>query len=549
MEKPNKMKQLEDILFPQKLPTIESIKALYPTRPLPPDAMVTRFAPSPTGFLHIGGVYMGLISERFGHQSGGVYFVRMEDTDQKRKVAEAEDIINNGLEYFNLRPDEGPTTTGEQGAYGPYHQSRRSHLYNAFLKELVKQGRVYPCFCTEEELDSIRKLQTETSVRPGYYGVWAKWRDADPAEVLRRLVAGEPYVLRFKSNGDPNSRVLVKDLIKGDIELPANDMDIVVMKADGLPTYHFAHAVDDHLMGTTHVIRADEWVASTPLHFELYDTLGFPRLQYGHIAPINKIDGDGSRRKLSKRKDPEANVEYYQAKGYPNTGVLEYLMNLANSGFEDWRKTNPDQPYTQCPLTFAKLSQSTGPLFDEVKLQDISKNIIAGMTTETFFNETLMWARKYDQDYADMLQSNPNYWKVVFNIERGNSKRKDVSSWSEVRPFYKYFESDKFSRPNWEDFQTPLTRDEITFILKTAADALRQSPDADAFMSTMRSIAKQLGLAENIKEFKASKGALRGHVGLVTQVLRYALTGSVNSPDLHQIITALGSDEVERRLA
>lgn len=540
---------MQDLIFKDKLPSIESIETLYPKRQLKEGAMVTRFAPSPTGFLHIGGVYMALISERLGHQSDGIYYVRIEDTDQKRNIAGAKGVINRGLENFDLKPDEGSTLNGEIGSYGPYEQSKRSHLYNVFLKKLIKEGKVYPCFCTEEDLDNMRKVQTDMSVKPGYYGVWAKCRDLDISEVTRRIDSGMNYILRFRSDGDSNKKIVIRDLIKGDIEIPENDVDIVVMKADGLPTYHFAHAVDDHLMGTTHVIRADEWLSSTPLHYQLFDALGFEKLKYGHIFPINKIDEYGSKRKLSKRKDLEANVEYYQGKGYPNTAVMEYLMNLANSDFEEWRKQNPEKSYKECPLTFKKLSQSNGPLFNETKLRDISKTIISGMSIETLFDSVLIWSETYDKDFYNKLNKNKIFWIKVFGMERDLSKRKDIACWSETFEFYKYFDSETFNKPDWSKFTTPLILEEISNIIDETKSVISANLTRDDFMEFMRILAKRAGLAESIKEFKLSGGTLRGHVGLISQVIRFAITGLLNTPDLFQIIQILGEAEVKKRLS
>lgn len=542
------MFDIEDLIFKEKLPSVDSILEKYPERVSPEGSMVTRFAPSPTGFLHIGGVYMALISERFAHQTGGVYFVRLEDTDQKRKIAEAESIINEGLKYFNLSPDEGKVDSCEIGQYGPYEQSKRVEIYQAFLKKLIKENKVYPCFATEEELDDMRKMQGEMGVTPGYYGVWAKWRDADIPDVIKKLKEGASYVLRFKSEGNPEKRVIIDDLIKGKLELPENNLDVVVMKVDGLPTYHFAHVVDDFLMKPTHIIRADEWVSSVPLHFELSDALGFPRLKYGHILPITKIEENGTKRKLSKRKDPEANVEYYQDKGYPNLAVIEYLMNLANSDFEDWRKDNQDKPYSEFGLTFRKLSQSNSPLFDEVKLRDISKEVISKMSLDEFYENILNWSKKNDLIFYEKISNNKEYWGKVFSIERDSSKRKDIGTWSEVSKFYSYFDIQEFNLPSWGEFTTPLNSSEVELIMKKFHQELEGLKTAEEFMQFMRILAKELGLAESIKEYKASKGELRGHVGLISQVIRFAVTGLNNTPDLFQIIQVLGAEEVKRRL-
>lgn len=548
MENAN-LKKVIDLIFKETLPTIDSILEKYPKRNLKEESMVTRFAPSPTGFLHIGGIYTALICERFAHQTLGVYFLRIEDTDQKRKIDEAENIISSGLDYFNLTPDEGLTNIGMNGEYGPYRQSERADIYRAFMKKLMQEGKVYPCFSTEDELEEMRKEQIGLSIRPGYYGKWAKWRDADWSIILEKIEKGEPYVLRFKSSGNPDKRIIISDLVKGNIEMPENDTDIIVMKGDGLPTYHFAHVVDDFLMHTTHVIRADEWFSSLPIHIELTEALGFPKMKYAHISPITKLDESGSKRKLSKRKDPEANVMYYIEKGYPKMAIIEYLMNLANSDFEDWRKANPEKQYTDFEITFKKLSQSNAPLLNEIKLKDISKEIISKMSVYEFYENVFVWSEKYDKEFNKKITDNKDYWIKIFSIERDGGKRKDISVWGEVFSFYKYFDNDNFVNPDWSIFNTPLSKEEIEKIKKETFNSLDNLNNKDEFMDFMRSIAKELGLASNIKEFKESNGKMRGHVGLVSQVIRFAITGEINTPDLFEIIEVLGKDEAKRRLS
>lgn len=543
------LKKIIDLIFKENLPTIDSILEKYPNRDLKEGGMVTRFAPSPTGFLHIGGVYTALICERFAHQTGGVYFLRIEDTDQKRKIDEAESIISNGLSYFNLTPDEGLTNLGFKGIYGPYRQSERGDIYRAFMKKLMEEGKIYACFSTEDELEEMRKEQSELSIRPGYYGKWAKWRDADYSVVLDKIKNDEPYVLRFKSNGNSDKRILINDLIKGDVEMPENDTDIIVMKKDGLPTYHFAHVIDDFLMHTTHVIRADEWFSSLPIHIELTEALSFPSINYAHISPITKLDESGSKRKLSKRKDPEANVMYYIEKGYPKMAIIEYLMNLANSDFEDWRKANIEKSYTDFEITFKKLSQSNAPLLDETKLKDISREIVSKMSVEEFYQNVFNWSQEYDIGFNKKIADNKDYWMKIFSIERESGKRKDIAVWSEVSNFYKYFDKDNFINPDFRNFNTPLSTEEIDKIKKDTFDYLNKLNSKDEFMEFMRSLAKDLGLAQNIKEFKASNGAFRGHVGLVSQVIRFMITGETNTPDLFEIIQVLGVDESKRRLS
>jgi len=538
-------------IFPDTLPSTNAILNKYPTRILPEGSMVTRFAPSPTGFLHIGGVFTALISERLAHQTNGVYIVRIEDTDQKRRIDGAENMISDGLAYFGLIPDEGwgSDCDSESVPYGPYKQSERRDIYRSFLKQMLLDGLAYPCFMTPDELDDMRARQSEMKVRPGYYGVWAKWRDADIKEVYDKLQNGDPYVLRYKSMGSAENKVAFDDLVKGKLEMQENDIDAVIMKSDGLPTYHLAHVIDDFLMHPTHVIRADEWIPSTPLHIQMTQSLGFKRIKYGHLSPITKIGDDGNKRKISKRKDPEANIEYYQKRGYPSVAVIEYLMNLASSSFEDWRKNNKDKKYTDYKLTFKALSAVSSPLFDENKLRYISKDIIASMSINNFFDSVLEWSRLYDGAFYRRLSENGEYWIKVFSIERIDGKRKDVASWDEVFDMNSYFDTDKFAAPDWDKFPTILNKDEVNKVKKLLDDNINNMTTADTFMTHMRFIAKTLGLAQNIKELKESNGTMRGHVGEVTQVIRYAVTGRTKSPDLFEIINVLGSEEVKRRLA
>lgn len=537
------------LIFQENLPDIKTIQERYPERDLPKGAMVTRFAPSPTGFLHIGGIFTALISERLAHQTDGVYIMRIEDTDQKRRVENAENLIRDGLDYFGLKPDEGWDVNALQGEYGPYKQSERRFLYRAFLKKMILDGLAYPCFMTAEELEQMRARQSEMKVRPGYYGVWAKWRDADSAVVYDMLKKGEPFVLRFKSPGSPKAKVVFDDLVKGRLEMQENDIDAVIMKSDGLPTYHFAHVVDDYLMRITHIIRADEWIPSTPLHLQLSEAIGLKRMKYGHLSPITKIGLDGNKRKISKRKDPEANIEYYKAKGYPSLALIEYLMNLASSGFEDWRKNNQYKSYTDYRITFKSLGKVSSPLFDEAKLRDISKSIISRMSTDEYYSGVLTWTTQFDQAFHDKLVENRDYWLNVLSIERENGKRKDVASWSEVYEQNSYFCSEEFAKVDWTGFETSLTNDEINEIRIRVAQHLDALTTPDDFMRFMREVAKDFGLASSIKELRDSNGQMRGHVGLVSQVVRYAITGRTNSPDLFQIISVLGSDEAKKRLA
>ena len=424
-------KDLANLIFPDAKP-ISYYEEKYKVRDLPEGAVVTRFAPSPTGFVHIGGLYQALVAKMVAKKTGGVFFLRVEDTDQKREIENGVTDIVNSLKDFDMEPDEGMISdTEEKGSYGPYKQSLRKDIYQAFAKYMLEMGKAYPCFCTPEEVEEIRKKQEAAKIRPGYYGVWAKCRNLTIEEMAEKIKNGEKYIIRFKSPGREDRKIKHKDVIKGTVEFPENDQDIVIIKADGLPTYHFAHAVDDHLMRTTHVIRSDEWLSSVPLHLQLFQELGFKPPRYAHISPIMKND-NGNKRKLSKRKDPEAAVSYYKEEGIPAQAVKEYLINIANSTFENWRRANPDKAMEEFNFELNKMSVS-GALFDMVKLLDIGKTVISKMSAVEVYNESLKWAEKHDKELLDMLKDK-EYSLRVFGIERGNQKpRKDISKWSDVK--------------------------------------------------------------------------------------------------------------------
>ena len=412
-------KRLSELLYPN-VREVQEIEKAYPERNLPKGAEVTRFAPSPTGFVHIGGLYQSLIAKKLANQTEGVFFLRIEDTDQKREVENGVVNIIDSLKDFGLEPDEGMISeTEEKGNYGPYKQSERKEIYQAYAKYMIAQGKAYPCFCTPEEGEELRKKQEDAKVRPGYYGVWAKCRHLTIEEMAEKIKNGESYIIRFKSPGREDRKIKHKDVIKGNVEFPENDQDIVIIKADGLPTYHFAHAVDDHLMGTTLVIRGDEWLSSVPLHLQLFYELGFKAPKYAHIAPIMKND-NGNKRKLSKRKDEEAAVSYYEEQGIPEEAVKEYLLNIANSTFENWRRANPDKDISEFQLQINKMSVS-GALFDMVKLLDVGKTVISKFTAEKVYDEALKWAKRHDEELEKLLE-NKEYSLKVLGIERGNVK-------------------------------------------------------------------------------------------------------------------------------
>ena len=540
-------KELADLIFPNAKP-IEYYEEKYPERNLEEGAMVTRFAPSPTGFIHIGGLFGSIIDKKLAKQTNGVFILRIEDTDQKREIKDGTAQIVNGLADFGIVPDEGMISeTESKGNYGPYKQSQRKEIYEAFAKSLIAQGLAYPCFCKAEELEETRQKQEEAKLRPGYYGVWAKCRTLPIDEVEQRIKNGEEYIIRFKSQGREDRKIRHKDIIKGNIEFPENDQDIVIIKADGLPTYHFAHAVDDHLMRVTHVIRGDEWLSSLPLHLELFHALGFKPPKYAHTSTIMK-DENGSKRKISKRKDPEAAVSYYSEEGIPKQAVVEYLLNIANSSFEPWRRSNPNKSIDEFELQLNKMSVS-GAVFDMVKLLDVSKNVICKYTAEEVYNEAYNWATKYDKELKEMLD-NKEYSLKVLGIERGNVKpRKDISKWSDVKNSIYYMYEDKFKTNSEYEFQKINNKEEIKQILKSYLENhFNINDDKQTWFDKIKDLAEEMGYAREVKEYKQEPEKYKGHVGDISTVIRVALTGRCNTPDLYEIMQVLEEDIIKNRI-
>ena len=541
-------KDLAELIFPNAK-DISYYEEKYPERNLPEGAIVTRFAPSPTGFVHIGGLYQALVAIECAKRTNGVFFLRVEDTDQKREIKNGVTDIVNSLIDFDMAPDEGMISdTEEKGAYGPYKQSLRKEIYQAYAKYLIAQGKAYPCFCTPEEGEELRKKQEEAKIRPGYYGVWAKCRNLSVEEAIQKIKNGEQYIVRFKSPGREDRKIKHKDIIKGNVDFPENDLDIVIIKADGLPTYHFAHAVDDHLMHTTHVIRSDEWLSSVPLHLQLFQELGFKTPKYAHISPIMKND-NGGKRKLSKRKDPEAAVEYYKKEGIPPLAVKEYLLNIANSTFENWRRANPDKSIDEFDFQLNKMSVS-GALFDMVKLLDIGKTVISKMTAEEVYEKTLTWAKEYDSELAEILKDK-EYALKVFGIERGNKKpRKDISKWSDVMYNIEYMYDEKFySKEQDYPYQPAISeKDEIKEILNSYIEKYyNEEDDKQTWFDKIKQLSVEKGYAGEVKEFKANPGKYKAHVGDVSTVLRVALTSRTNTPDMYEIMKVLGKGRIQKR--
>ena len=541
-------KDLANLIFPEAK-DISYYEEKYPERNLKEGAIVTRIAPSPTGFVHIGGLYQGLIAKKLAKQTEGVFFVRIEDTDQKRQVENGTLEIITSLNNFGFEPDEGMINETEfKGNYGPYKQSLRKEIYQAYAKYLIEQGKAYPCFCSQEELEEIRQKQEVAKIRPGYYGVWAKCRNLTVEEMAEKIKAGEKYIIRFKSPGREDRKIKHHDIIKGNVDFPENDQDIVIIKADGLPTYHFAHAIDDHLMRTTHVIRGDEWLSSVPLHLQLFHELGFKAPKYAHIAPIMKND-NGNKRKLSKRKDPEAAVSYYVELGIPKEAVNEYLLNIANSNFENWRRANKEASIDEFELQLNKMSVS-GALFDMVKLLDVGKNVISKFTAEEVYNQSLAWAEVYDKDLAEILKKDKEYALKVFGIERGNKKpRKDIAKWSDVRENIEYMYDEMFDskKQNYE-YQVISEKEDIEKILKLYIEKYYDdNDDKQTWFDKIKELSGKMGYAKEVKEFKENPGKYKAHVGDVSTVLRVALTARTNTPDMYEIMKILGKDKIRAR--
>ena len=537
-------KDLANLIFPD-IKEVSYYEEKYPRRNLPEGAEVVRVAPSPTGFIHVGGLFQGLVAKKVAMQTGGVFFVRIEDTDQKRKIENGAEEILNAFEEYDIVPDE---TVGK-GNYGPYVQSERGEIYKAYAKKMIEEGTAYPCFCSPEELDKIREDQTKAQERTGYYGKWAKCRNMPVDMAIEKIKNGDPYIVRFKSPGNPDKKIKHKDVIKGSIEFPENDQDIVLIKSDGLPTYHFAHVVDDHLMGTTTVTRSDEWVASVPLHLQLFYVMGLKAPRYGHTAPLMKQDGD-SKRKLSKRKDPEAAVSYYTEEGIPKEAVKEYLMNIANSNFEIWRKQNPDKDMMKdFDFQLNKMGVS-GALFDMVKMLDVSKNVISKYSKEDIYNEGLKWAESYDEELKEML-SDKDYSLKVLGIERHPDQkkpRKDVAKWSDLKDNIYYMYPEKFDKVTDFEYQTINDKEEIEKIVKLYFDKYyNENDDKQTWFDKIRELSVELGYAPGVKEYKENPDGFKGHVGDVSTVIRVKLTGRCNTPDLYEIMNVLGKEEVLRR--
>ena len=535
---------LANLLFPDVTDTPDDLEARYPARNLPESAVVTRMAPSPTGFVHLGNLVQGLIAERMAHQSGGVLFLRVEDTDAKREVPGAVEILIDTLKHYGIAFDEGATMDGDNGVYGPYRQRQRAAIYHVYAKKLVAEGQAYPCFCTEEELSAMREQQEANKETTGYYGKYAMWRDRSIEEVQAQLDAGNPWVLRFKSTGSIENQFKFDDLVKGKLTITENDVDHVLLKSDGIPTYHFAHAVDDHLMRTTHVVRGDEWLATLPFHIQLFKALNFKIPKYVHIGPLMKMDGN-SKRKLSKRKDPELALTYYKAEGFPVEAVYEYIMTVLNSNFEDWRRANPDAPATDFKFSPKKLNPA-GSLFDYAKLTDVSKNVIAKMDATKVFSLLTDWAKEFDADFASKLEANKDYAVAILAIGRGGKKpRKDLATWQEAKPYMGFFYDDYLEAPVFDE---KFSKETVKLVLNKFLECFSIGDDSNMWFEKVKAITNEIGFTTDMKAYKADPNAFPGTVADVSTFIRQAVTGKTNSPDLYTVMQILGYDRTVARI-
>ena len=546
-------KQLAELLFPNVTLTPEDMEERFPVRDLPEGAKVTRFAPSPTGFVHFGGLFPVTVGERLAHQSGGVFFLRIEDTDAKREIEGAAEGLIKTLAHYGINFDEGAILGGDKGNYGPYKQSQRAEIYHVYAKKLVLDGRAYPCFTSEEELQALKTVDKKAEIKNKDWAAEAeaqkeqmlKQREITLDEVKAQLEAGNPFVLRVLADGNPEIKTKFTDLVKGNLEIPENDEDFVLLKSDGIPTYHFAHAVDDHLMRTTHVIRGEEWLPSLAKHIMLFKYLGFKLPKFLHISQLMKLDENGAKKKLSKR-DMGANLDDYSRMGYAPACVMEYVMTLLNSNYEEWRMQNPDKHYTEFPFNIKKMSVS-GCLFDFDKLNDVSKNVISKMSADEVYEQSLEWAKNNDEALAKALGADADYAKSIFAIGRGGKKpRKDLTTWADVKPYVDLFYDELFEIK--DAYPEQFDKADIKKALESFVAGYDANDDMNAWFDKIKAIADSLGFASDMKAYKADPTAFKGNVADVSMFIRVALTGKFNAPDMYTVMQILGYDRVCNRI-
>ncbi|MBE6660404.1 MAG: glutamate--tRNA ligase [Ruminococcaceae bacterium] len=550
--------RLAELLFPHVSELPADMEAKYPARQLPEGAKVTRFAPSPTGFVHFGGLFPTTVAERLAHQSGGVLYLRIEDTDAKREVPGAAEGLIKTLARYNICFDEGAILNAEgqvadHGIYGPYKQSLRAPIYHVFAKQLVREGRAYPCFTTEAELEELQQVNKKEELKNTDWQAQAeakrqemlKNREFTLEEVEAHLAAGDPFVLRILSDGDPEKKLKVTDLVKGNMEIPENDEDFVLLKSDGIPTYHFAHAVDDHLMGTTHVIRGEEWLPSLAKHLQLFRYLGFKTPKYMHIAQIMRLDENGNKKKLSKR-DMGANMDDYTRMGYAPEAVCEYVMTLLNSNYEEWRAQNPDKPYTDFPFNIKKMSVS-GCLFDFNKLNDVSKNVLCRMSAADVTAKVTEWAQSFDPEFGAVLAADPAYAEQIFAIGRGGKKpRKDLATWADAKPYMGFFYDEFYQIV--DAIPESFDKADVVAALNAFTQSYDEADDMNTWFDKVKAIARELGFADDMKAYKADPAAYKGSVADISMFLRVAVTGKQNAPDLYTVMHILGRERTMARI-
>lgn len=542
---------LAGILFPDTDMNSEDYESEYPPRRLPAGAKVTRLGPSPTGFIHLGNLYGAFVDERLAHRSEGVFFLRIEDTDDRRYVEGAVKMIIDSLRFFGISFDEGACLDGEMGDYGPYTQSKRGAIYACFAKKLVSEGKAYPCFLSEDEIAQIRENQEKNKETPGIYGKYAKYRDISPEEAERLIKEGKPYVVRLRSEGNPYAgtgdvrKIRVKDAVRGTLEMPENFQDVVILKTTGIPTYHFAHVVDDHLMRTTHVVRGAEWLPSLPIHAELFAMLGWEPPVYCHTAQLMKLDEEGNRRKLSKRKDPELSLDYYRKEGYHPAAVREYLFTVLNSDFEEWRDANPDAETDAFDFTTEKMS-SSGALFDLDKLKNISKDVLLRISAEDIYSFLKSWSEGFRPELAPVF-SDRDYLIRIIDLGRCDAKpRKDLIYADQIIKFISYFFDDLYERE--DEFPPEVPECDIPLILEKYTESYDHGDDQSTWFGKIRDIASELGYALKPKDYKKQPELYKGHVGHVSTVIRIALTGRAQSPDIWSIQQIMGENMTRRRI-
>ncbi|MGN1188257.1 MAG: glutamate--tRNA ligase [Lachnospiraceae bacterium] len=538
--------RLADLCLPNIDKTPDYWEAKFAPRQLPKGAQVTRLAPSPTGFIHLGNLYGALADERIAHQSKGTFYLRIEDTDAKREVEGAVDIIINVLRYFDIEFDEGAGIDNpEINKYGPYFQRQRAEIYQTYVKDLIRRGLAYPCFCTEEELNAIKEEQMKHDILTGYHTKWAKCRNLTCEEVEENIKAGKPFVMRLRSQGVEGKEVTFTDTIKGEISFPENIQDVIILKSDGIPTYHFAHAIDDHLMGTTLVIRGEEWLSSVPTHLELFDVLGFKRPAYAHTAHLMKME-DGSKRKLSKRKDPELSLDFYRQDGYHPHCVKVYLMTLLNSNFEEWYDKHPDSPIEEFKFDVHKMAQS-GALFDMDKLHNICRNEFAKMDTDTIYDFLYQWNCEYNKDMVDVYFKSPEYFKKALELFMGvgqKRRRKDFEYAKQIMPMFSFFFDETFV-PSYE---FKYDNAQVREVLEKYLASYDHSADNNGWFNNVKAIADECGFASDMKAYKANPENYKGSVSDIAEILRITITGAPNSPDLWTILQIMGEDKMRERI-